>query len=440
MKRIAFLYAVLFFCGIASVRAADWPMFRGGNGENKSLETGLLQSWPEGGPKLLWKASGLGKSSKPTGYASVVIADGRIFTTGNVDKQDNPKEAEATIYCLDEKTGKELWSAPIGEGWMGHFEGERGTPTVDGDRIYALAAKGELTCFDVKDGNRIWTRNLAADYEVTLPQWAYAQSPVIDGKNVIVGVGGKKASVVAMDKMNGNTVWETPSLTFESVKEGEAPKTETERAGYATGNVFEQDGLRMLAMMDQKAVLLVDATNGKLLARFPHETKHDINANVPIYLDGKLLVTSGVGTTGTQLLKVNVDGDKATLERIWQQKKLDTNHGGHVVLEVSIYGSSQAYKGNAWLCIRLSDGEIMWEAKPMAMGSTAYADGRVYCYDEKEGNVVLLIPTPEKYDPVGRFTLPEDGQGNFWAHPVICGKRLYLRRDTFLYCYDVAEK
>ncbi|HBT76844.1 MAG TPA: hypothetical protein DEB39_07930 [Planctomycetaceae bacterium] len=419
--------------------AADWPVFHGPAGDNKSTETGLLQDWPDEGPQMLWKAEGLGKTDKPSSFAGVVVQAGRVYTMGNVDKEGDAKTATVTLYCLDESTGKELWAVPVGEGWKRHFEGDRSTPTLDGERVYAFASLGQLGCFSTQDGKEIWTRNLANDYEAALPTWGYAQSVVVAGDLLIVGPGGKKASVVALDKTSGKTVWETPPMTFETVKEGEEPVQETEIAGYATPYLFEHGGRRIVALMDQKALLLVDLKDGALLARYVHETKHDINATMPYYEDGTLLITSGYGTTGMELLTIKAAGDGIELERIWQQKRFDNQHGGIIVLDGYVYGSAHQYKGGAWLCLKREDGELVWDDKTIPQGSCFYADGRMYCMDEKEGNVVLLNPSPEKFDMTGRFQLPQEGQGAYWAHPVVCNKKLYLRHDTFLYCYDVAK-
>lgn len=436
-QTLRFLPALLIAVfGFPHAEAADWPVFHGPRGDNISPDTGLLQEWPENGPKPLWKADGLGKSAKPSSYAGVVVDDGRVFTTGNVDRDDE-KTAMATLYCLEEATGKKLWQAPIGEGWRGHFEGDRGTPTVDGDRVYDLASRGSLTCFDVADGKTLWTRDLVADFEVTLPTWAYAQSVVIDGEKLIVGPGGKKASVVALDKTTGETVWTTPPMVDEVERDGNKAE-EVQRAGYATPYLFEHEGRRMVAIMDQASVLIVDAKTGALLGRHVHKTKHDINATIPHYADGKLLTTSGYGTTGAQLFQVKIDGDKVVLEPVWQQIKFDNQHGGIVVYDGRIYGAAHNYRGGAWLCLNWEDGEIRWESRAIPQGSCTFADGRLYLYDQQEGQVVLLKASPEKFDMVGRFQIPQEGQGSYWAHPVVINKRLYLRHDTCLYCYDVA--
>ncbi len=311
--------AVLAVCFSGSLLAAEpaWPAFHGPKADNISTDTGLLKTWPEGGPKLLWRAEDIGNTEFP-GYSGVVIADGRVFTTGNVkvdgDEKDE-KKAHSFLFALDFKTGKELWRYDNGPGWTDgpKFPGDRNTPTIDGNRVYAFSALGMLACVEAESGKEIWKRNLREEADATLPNWAYAESPVVDGDLIVCWPGGKKASVMALNKRTGEVVWTTPSID--------------EVAGYATMIAFEQDGLRIYANMTQRGFLAVNAKNGEKLFYHKHPAKYDINATMPYYFDGKILLSSGYGTTGTVLLKLTVDGENASVEQIWHQKKLDNQHG-----------------------------------------------------------------------------------------------------------------
>ncbi|MGL4941862.1 MAG: PQQ-binding-like beta-propeller repeat protein [Thermoguttaceae bacterium] len=425
---VSSLVATLFV--VSPFVRGDWPMFNGVNGDNRSTETGLLKTWPEGGPKLLWKGEGIGKSSKPTGYGGVTVVDGRVFVTGNVDRAE--KEATATIYCLDEKTGKEIWQAEIGDGWMGHFEGDRSTPTVDGKFVYAFAARGELACFEAATGKLVWKRSLTTDFDAALPGWAYAESVKIDGDKVIVCPGGKKASVVALDKATGKDVWVAPPV----IGDGD----DAERGAYATGMIFTMNGRRVYVNMNQKGVIFVDPTDGKLLGHYRHETAYDVNATPPHYEDGAVIVSSGYGTTGIEKIKLTLNGDVMTFEQAWVTKKLDNAHGGLVFLDGYVYGSADKYKGGALVCLKVADGEEAWNASDVKKGSITFADGMLYTYSENEGHVALVKATPEKFEELARFQIPEGGRGNTWAHPVISNGKLFLRHDTTVYCFDVKTK
>jgi len=423
MKHV-FAFAISLFVCVLPLFAAgpSWPMFHGATGDNFSPETGLLTVWPEDGPKLLWKTDGIGNTEFP-GYSTVVVGDGRVYTTGNVKVGEDDKPANAFVFCLDEKTGEILWKYDNGPGWTGHYPGDRSTPTLDGDCLYAVSAMGRLVCLDARTGDEIWACQLLEVYEAKLSTWAHAESVVIDGDKVIAWPGGKKASVVALDKKTGKTIWETPGSD--------------DVAGYATALIFEMDGRRMYANMNQKGLLIVDAQTGEKLLFHEHVTKFDINATIPYYFDGKMLITSGYGT-GSELLQLKLADGKLVAERIWENKKFDNQHGGIIILDGTVYGAAHNYKQGIWIAMRLSDGEILWEDRGVGQGCCSFADGMLYCMGEKSGTVGLVKPSPEKYEEISRFTLPE-GAGMAWAHPVICGKKLFLRRDNVVYCFDIAK-
>ena len=422
MKFISAFAITLLFGVSLHAAAPSWTMFHGLNGHNISSETGLLDTWPEDGPKLLWKTTGIGNTEFP-GYSTIVAADGRVYTTGNVKVESDDKSANAVVFCLDEKTGDILWKYDNGPGWTGHYPGDRSTPTLDGDRLYALSAMGRLVCLNAKTGEKIWDRNLPEEYEATLPKWAYAESVVIDGDKLLCWPGGKKASVVALDKRTGKTIWETPGSD--------------DVANYATALIFEMDGRRMYANMNQKGLLVVDATTGKRLLFYEHLTKYDINATIPYYFDGKMLITSGY-ESGSELLQLTFDGDKLSAAQLWANKKLDNQHGGVIILDGIVYGSAHHYKKGTWMAVNLADGEIQWEAPGVGQGCCSFADGMLYCMGEKDGTVGLVKPTAQGYEETGRFMLPET-PGMAWAHPVICGKKLFLRYGNTVYCFNVSK-
>lgn len=423
------LVTVLLFCPAVLVAESSWTVFHGPNRDNVSPETGLLKSWKEEGPPLLWKVNTIGTTETP-GYAAVTVAEGRVFTAGNVGTE---QEAVSRVFALDEKTGKEIWHYDNGTAWVdkGHFPGERSTPTIDGNRIYAYSSVGRIACLESATGKEIWARDLRKEYEATPPVWAYAESPFVDGNKVICWIGGEKAAVVALDKMTGKPVWETPSTG--------------QRGNYCSMTPFSIGEQRGYVSMNQSGVLAVDAKTGAQLFAVPHKTEWDVMATTPYFFGGdKLFVTSGYGT-GAKLFKLNVSGSTITPEEVWKEPKFDNMHGGIVVKDGYAYTATHYYKRQRnWMCIKLDDGSIAWEAPGIGMGAITCADGMLYCTSEKDPTVALVKATPEKYEETGRFTLPTEeeggGTGMFWAHPVVCNKKLYLRHGNVLYCYDVAEK
>lgn len=432
----------LLFCGPTVVAADSWTIFHGPNRDNVSPETGLLKSWTEGGPPLLWTATTIGNTDFP-GYSSVTVAEGRVFTSGNVQFGDSGQETKSRIFALEEKTGKEIWHHDNGAAWVskGNFPGERGTPTIDGNRVYAYSAVGRIACLEAATGKEIWARDLREEYSATLPVWAFAESPYVDGNKVILWIGGDKAAVVALDKRTGKTIWETPSAgklgNYASMTVSEFP-TPSERDG---------EPLRAYVNMNQAGVLAVNAETGAKLFDIPHKTEWDVMATTPYFFDGKLFITSGYGT-GAKLFQLDsgiFTGSVQPVE-LWAEPKFDNMHGGVVMKDGYAYCATHYYKRQRnWSCLKLSDGTTMWENPGVGMGAITCADGMLYCTSEKEPYTVALIKaTPEQYEETGRFELPnaEDGGGTgmFWAHPVVCNKKLYLRHGNILYCYDVEAK
>lgn len=399
-----------------------WPVFHGPKLDNMSQETGLLKSWPSSGPTLLWKNDEIG--SGISGYSSVSIADGLIYISGNT-KEGN--DEYSTVFCLNEKDGKILWTYNNGPAWKDArvYPGTRSTPTIDGDYVYDESPLGQVVCLEKKTGKKVWDINILGTFEGQNIQWALAESVIIDGDNLICAPGGNQASVVALNKKTGKVVWTAPSVN--------------QKAGYATPMIFEFEGTRIITVMNQKGGLGVDAKTGKLLFQFPHETRFDINATIPYYFDGHLFITSGYGT-GAELLKLTKKGEEIQCQQVWENKSFDNQHGGIVAFDGYVYGTTMNYKRGVWVCVRLSDGKIMWEDKGPGKGSCSFAEGMIYGMSETDGTVALFKATPEKYEEKGRFQLPDDGEGMFWAHPVICGQKLYLRRSHILYCFDIAEK
>ena len=425
ISRTFFLITLLVLC--PSVIAADWTVFNGLNRDKVSPETGLLKSWKEGGPPLFWKIDTLGTTELP-GYGSVTVAEGRIFATGNVRTGSNDQEAHAYIFALDEKTGKELWRYRNGVAWTdkARHPGERGTPTVDGDRLYSLSAMGRVACLETATGKEIWARDLREEYDVELPEWAFAESLFVDGDKIAVWIGAPKAAVVALNKMTGKTIWTTPGTG--------------QYGNYASMLAFNHGGQRIYVNSNRKGFLGVNGETGKQLFYIEHVTPAgDIMATTPHFFDGKLFITSGY-SIGSRLYRLDIEGETIKPHQVWSNKQFDNQLGGIVIKDGYVYGATMNYKGGRnWTCMKLEDGSSAWEAPGVHIGSIAYADEMLYCMGEKDGIVALVKATPEKYEESGRFELPE-GVGPYWAHPVIANKKLFIRHGKMLYCFDVAEQ
>jgi len=219
-------------------------MFHGPDGNNRSQETGLLTAWSPGGPKLLWKIDSIGEGV--SGYSSVTIQNGRLFTSGN-------RGGRSTVYCFD-LDGTLLWQADNGPAWTRSFPGTRSTPTVDGDFVYDLSPLGELVCLNVENGEKVWGRNILTDFEGENIIWALCESLRIDGDRLYCAPGGAKGSLVALNKRTGEIIWTAPSLG--------------DKASYGSPIIVDHDGLRMIVTTYANGMFGVNSENGELLFRF----------------------------------------------------------------------------------------------------------------------------------------------------------------------------
>jgi len=385
-----------------------WPQFHGPRRDNKSDETGLLKQWPEGGPKLLWTAKGIGR-----GFSTVAIAGGLIYTTGNIGR-----DTVITALGLD---GTKVWTAANGPAWSREIPGTRGTPTIDGDRLYHENADGDVVCLDARTGKKVWGLNILKKFGGRNIRWGLAESLLIDGDRVICTPGGTRVTMAALDKGTGKTVW-----TCEGARE---------KPGYASAILVEYGGARQIITMMSASVVGVHADTGKLLWQQKHPAYMDETVSTPVFHDG-LVAVSTLGPGATQCIKLSVDGGAVSARQAWRTRALDNHHGGILLLDGHLYGTKVR---RDWLCLELATGKVVHRAEGVGKGSLTYADGMLYTYSEK-GLVGLVKATPKEHKVISSFRVPKGGRGPAWAHPVVCNGRLYLRHGDFLYCYDIRAR
>src|SRR5262245_51105719 len=266
-----------------SVAAADWPQFRGPDRNDVSRETGLLKDWPQQGPKLLWTCEQAG-----VGFSGPAVVGDRLYSMG----AEGDKEL---VFALDVKNGKKLWSAEVGPFYENDWgDGPRATPTVDGDRLYALGGHGDLVCVEVKDGKKVWHKNLAGDLGGGLPRWGYTESPLVDGDKIVCTPGGDKGAVAALDKKTGNEVWRSTDFT--------------DPAQYSSLVAAEVGGGRQYVLMTGQSVAGVAADDGRLLWHFPRSGPVAA-VPTPVFRDNLVYATSGY-SAGCHLIKLTPDGNK----------------------------------------------------------------------------------------------------------------------------------
>ncbi|MCP5527549.1 MAG: PQQ-like beta-propeller repeat protein [Verrucomicrobiales bacterium] len=397
-----------------TLAAADWAQWRGPNRDGICQETGLLQSWPEGGPARLWTARNLGG-----GYTTPSFAHDLIYGLGYVADDE-------VVWALNEETGELRWQTRTraADRGVGYPEGPRCTPTVDGDLLFTLGAGGNLVCLESRTGRLLWQQDLAQDFGGKMMSgWGYSESPLVDGDRVICTPGGARGTVAAFDKRTGKPAWQTAGITDD--------------AAYASLVVAEFGGVRQYVQITDRSVFGVAAADGRLLWRADRSGRTAV-IPTPIVHEDLVYVTSGYGV-GCNLFKVSFTGGKFAAEEVYANKVMKNHHGGVVLRDGRLYGYSD---GAGWVCQDLKSGETVWNDKnALGKGAVTYADRRLYLRDEgRKGTVALIEATPEGYREHGRFDQPERSSKNSWPHPVLHAGRLYLRDQDVLLCYDVRAR
>lgn len=395
-----------------ATQPAYWPQFHGPSRDNLSAGKGLLQRWPDGGPRLIWTAKGIGQ-----GYASVAIVDDTIYTAGNI--------AGDTVVSALDMSGRIQWQVKNGPAYDRSFPGARATPTFDNGKLYHLNGDGDVVCLDAKTGQSVWSLNILAKFDGRNIRWGLSESLLIDGNNVICCPGGEEVSVAALHKDTGQTVWTCTGVD--------------DKPGYTSPIVVDHDGTRQIVTMMSTSVVGVDADSGRLLWRHHHPVAFDVNIVTPVYHDGHIAVF-GTWGCGATLLRLRVDGRDCSVERVWHTKDLDNEHGGVVLVDGYLYGHADGnHRNRHWACLDFHTGKTVYSADGppgRRSGTLTYADGMLYLLGD-QGTVALVPPNPDRFEITSRFQLPAGGKGPTWAHPVVCGGRLYIRHGDFLYAFDI---
>ncbi len=388
----------------------DWPCFDGPARDNISREKGLLKSWPSDGPKLAWQASGLGE-----GYASVSVADGMVFTMGNVGSSE-------TVTALDLETGKIIWqkkTAPASQLQMGN--GPRGTPAFDEGQIYALGGNGDLASLDARTGEQSWRKNILQEFGGKNIRWGISESVLIDGDRLICTPGGSNGTIVALNKNNGKPQWR-------------ANVPGNSAAGYSSAIVAEVDGVRQYVQFLAIGVVGVKSDTGEFLWGSDASANGTANCSSPLFADNMVFSASGYGKGGA-MVKLAAKGRKVAVTPGYHTNKMESHHGGMVLLDGHVYGSSDP---GVVRCLELETGSVKWENRSVGKGSITCADGYLYVRSEK-GPVALIEATPNGYNEMGRFDQPQRSDAEAWAHPVVSHGKLFLRDQDLLLVYDVKE-
>ncbi len=418
--------AILMFIILASTcttHAADaqWPGWRGPNRDGKSLDKGLLKSWPADGPKQLWKLTGIGQ-----GFAGPSTGGGLLYITGRKEEGDPAEvpEAETVLKRPGERLymravdmdGKVKWVKDVTKAYMRSWKGSRATPTYDNGDLYLQTGLGVVGRYDAQTGEEKWTRKCSEfDGKIGGYGWGYCESVLIVGDLAVVSPGGT-SFMVAFNKATGETVWESEEF---------GP------AQYSSPIHVVYQGVPMIINAAHKGLICVHAKTGKTLWTQEFASGNTASVPTPAFSDGYVFWAVGYGKGGI-CMKMSVEGEKVTATEAWRTKDMQCHHGGYVILDGFIYGNHK----NGFACLELKSGEQVWEAEGVGKGSLCWADGMLYLFSEKDGKAGLATCSTDGLEMKG--TVSVSGQGPSWSHPVVTGGRLYLRYDDTLYCFDVS--
>lgn len=420
------LVAIGAIAPFASAEDTDWFQWRGPARDGQAAPQSLLQSWPEGGPKLKWsfKTAGLG-------YSTPSVSNGRLYTMGQ-------RGEDCVAICLDAATGSELWVTRIDRGtkkgdylteWGG---GPRSSPTVDGDLVYLLSDLGELTCLKTSDGSKVWSVNFVSDLGGKVPQWGYSESVLIDG-NRVVGTPGGENFMVAFNKTTGERIW-----TSKGFDDG---------AQYVSIMKMKVGSVPLYVTASKKGLVAFNVDNGEHQFTSPKTGNNVAVIPTPI-IAGDEIYHSSAYNAGNTLLKLVANGTNVDMEQRYHfdKESMQNHHGGYVLHNGTIFGFSNSLRG-VWMAQDLKSGEVIWSKKigNGKSGSIAMADGLLYCYDDADGICYLVEPSKEGWKELGQVKLPEQtstdrGRGAIWAHPIISNQTLFIRDQELIYAYDISRK
>lgn len=410
--RFALIVPVTAIC-VLSLSAAvsnrtldDWPQWRGVNRDGKSAERGLLKSWPQGGPKLAWQTSGAGE-----GYSSFSVAGGKLYTLG-------ARGGTEYVMAFDEATGKKLWEVAHGARFSNdRGDGPRATPTVEGNRLYAYGASGDLAAMDAATGKVAWKINVLKQFGGGNITWGLSESPLVLQDRIIINAGGPKASIVAVDKANGNVLW----------------RSQGDQAGYSSAILHEVGGIPQAVVFTAERVVGVDTRDGRLLWSYHRVSNQTANIATPIARGNYVFLSSDYGT-GAALLELRPNGKSIDAREVYFTREMRNHHASSVLVGDHLYGFSSAIL----TAMKFDTGEVAWRDRSVGKGSVIFADDRLYLFSEN-GVVGLAEANPAGYREHGRFQI-RTGSLPTWSHPVVANGKLFLRDQDTIYAYDVRAK
>ncbi len=403
----------------ATTTGGDWYQWRGPNRDGISSETGLTGDWPEAGPPLAWRTTGLG-----SGMSSVAISQGRLYTLGR-------QGGQTYLICRALDGGRELWKTAVGGG-----EDPNCTPTVDPEAnlVFGLSHGGDLLCAEADTGREVWRKNFARDFGGRMmSSWGYSESPLVDGDRLVCTPGSDRALLAALDKRTGAVEWTTP------VPAGSLGNAGQDGAGYSSVVISHGGGVKQYVQLVGRGLVSVAADDGRRLWNYNRIANGTANIPTPIVTGNYVFTSSGYDDGGTALLELRGQGRSVQVREVYYKpaRELQNHHGGMVLIGDHVY-LGHGHNNGFPACIELRSGRNLWQrTRGAGSGSAAlvYADGHLY-FRYQDGMMALVEANPQGYQLKRSFRLATRN-GESWPHPVIQGGRLYIRDQDELLCYDL---
>lgn len=389
---------------LALASGNDWPQWRGPNRDGVSVETGLVKTWPEAGPNVLWRAE-IG-----TGFSGMAVAAGRLVTM-------YAERGEEFVICYDAASGKELWRFKSDAAFPSQFgDGPRATPAIDGDLVYALGANGLLHALSVKDGKVLWQHNLREEYEAAIPQHGVSTSPILEGDLILVNAGGaNNHAFVAFNKKDGRFAW----------------ASHFDNPDYAAPIAITVNGMRQIIFFTGSSLVSVSPKDGQVYWKHPFPPQA-YNAATPVFVpDNKIFISSGV-EKGAALLEITTVDNKPAAKTIWESKVMRNDFSSSVLVGDYIYGFDRAILK----CINVTTQEEKWAQRGYQNGTLIFADGHLIVLGER-GKLGLVEANPNEFKEIATAQVL---RGRCWTVPALADGKLYVRNQKELLCLDMSRK
>lgn len=406
MRNASLLVFILYAVAICSEGKGQVYQWRGPDRNGIIPETGLMKSWPENGPELIWSYSSLGD-----GHTSIGPGKDRFFITG-LDG------STGYLFSFD-YNGKMLWKKPYGPEWNENYVGTRSTPVVIDDLVYFQSGHGIVYCVRSTNGEIVWSVDLRKKFGGRQITWGMVENMLVDGDRIFCTPGGEINNVVCLNRFNGETIWTSPGNRKPSA--------------YCSSIYVRHKNAELIVTTTDGSIIGVDAKTGQFYWDVPQNQTYNIHANSPVYFGGVIYCASENEAANNGLVAIRLSDDGKKVTQLWRNREFKNLMEGFIVKDGLIFGA--VYNANRWMCVDINDGKTLHSFNKIGDGSILYADGLFYCYSKK-GEVALMSADRNSFRVISRFRVPM-GEGTHFSHPVIYNGRLYIRHGSALMVYNI---